>query len=51
LAAHSKRRLDEELEDAIEANAEQRSAEDFREGINAFREHRRADWPSLHVKV
>jgi methylglutaconyl-CoA hydratase len=51
LAMHSQRRLDDELEDAIQVNAEQRSAEDFKEGIAAFRERRRADWPSLHVKV
>jgi methylglutaconyl-CoA hydratase len=51
LAKHSQRRLDEELEDAIEVNAQQRSAEDFKEGVQAFREHRRADWPSMHVKV
>jgi methylglutaconyl-CoA hydratase len=51
LAMHSRRRLDDELEDAIQVNAEQRSAEDFKEGIAAFRERRRADWPSLHVKV
>ena len=51
LAKHAKRRLDEELQDAIEVNAEQRSAEDFREGVQAFLEHRRADWPSQRVKV
>jgi methylglutaconyl-CoA hydratase len=51
LAMHSRRRLDDELEDAIQVNAEQRSAEDFKEGIAAFRERRRAEWPSLHVKV
>ena len=51
LAAHSRRRLDEELEDAIEANAQERSSEDFREGVRAFLEHRRADWPSLKAKV
>jgi methylglutaconyl-CoA hydratase len=51
LAAHSKRRLDEELEEAIQVNAEQRAAEDFKEGVAAFRERRRAEWPSLHVKV
>jgi methylglutaconyl-CoA hydratase len=43
LAKHAKRRLDEELEDAIEANAQQRS----KEGVLAFKQHRRADWPSL----
>jgi methylglutaconyl-CoA hydratase len=51
LAKHSRRRLDEELEDAIQVNAEQRSAEDFREGVQAFLEHRKPEWPSLHVKV
>lgn len=51
LAKHSKRRLDEELEDAIEANAEQRSTEDFKEGVQAFLQRRRADWPSMRVKV
>jgi methylglutaconyl-CoA hydratase len=51
LAQHARRRLDEELHDAIEVAADQRSAEDFREGVQAFLEHRRADWPSLHVKV
>jgi methylglutaconyl-CoA hydratase len=51
LSKHAKRRLDEEIEDAIEANAQQRSSEDFKEGVQAFLEHRRADWPSLHAKV
>ena len=51
LAMHARRRLDEELHDAIEVNAEQRSAEDFREGVRAFIEHRRPEWPSLHAKV
>jgi methylglutaconyl-CoA hydratase len=51
LSKHAKRRLDEELEDAIEANAQARSTEDFKEGVKAFLERRRADWPSLHVKV
>jgi hypothetical protein len=32
-------------------NAQQRSAEDFKEGVLAFKQHRRADWPSMHVKV
>jgi methylglutaconyl-CoA hydratase len=51
LSKHAKRRLDEEIEDAISANAEQRSTEDFKEGVLAFQQHRRADWPSMHVKV
>src|SRR5579864_5235865 len=36
LSKHASRRLDEELEEAIQANAQQRSAEDFREGVEAF---------------
>jgi methylglutaconyl-CoA hydratase len=51
LSKHAKRRLDEEIEDAIEMNAQQRSTEDFKEGVLAFQQHRRADWPSMHVKV
>ncbi len=51
LIRHSATLLDEEIEDAISANAHQRSTEDFREGVNAFLEHRRADWPSRHAKV
>jgi methylglutaconyl-CoA hydratase len=51
LAKHAKRRLDEELEDAIEANSQQRSTEDFKEGVKAFLERRRAEWPSMQVKV
>lgn len=51
LAKHAKRRLDEEIADAIEANASQRSTEDFKEGVQAFLHHRRADWPSLKEKV
>ena len=51
LAKHARRRLDEELEDAIEANSQQRSTEDFKEGVKAFLERRRAEWPSMQVKV
>jgi methylglutaconyl-CoA hydratase len=51
LAAHARRRLDEELEDAIRVNAQHRSTEDFKEGVQAFLEHRRAEWPSMKVKV
>jgi methylglutaconyl-CoA hydratase len=51
LATHAKRRLDEEIADAIEVNAQQRSTEDFKEGVQAFLHHRRADWPSQRAKV
>jgi len=51
LAEHSRHRLDEELEEAIEVNAQQRSAADFKEGVRAFLQRRRADWPSMKVKV
>jgi methylglutaconyl-CoA hydratase len=51
LSKHAKRRLDEEIEDAIEVNAQQRSTEDFKEGVLAFKQHRRAEWPSMDVKV
>jgi len=51
LALHAKRRLDEELEEAIAAAAAQRSAEDFCEGVAAFLQHRKPEWPSLHVKA
>ena len=51
LRKHARRRLDEEIKDAIEVNASQRSTEDFKEGVLAFKQHRRADWPSMRVKV
>lgn len=51
LAKHASRRLDEELADAIDANAQQRSTVDFKEGVKAFLQHRRPEWPSLKEKV
>lgn len=51
LAKHARRRLDEELADAIDANAQQRSTEDFKEGVQAFLKRRKPDWPSMKVKV
>jgi enoyl-CoA hydratase/carnithine racemase len=51
LSKHANRRLDEELEDAIEVNAQQKSAEDFREGVEAFLGRRKPEWPSLNLKV
>jgi methylglutaconyl-CoA hydratase len=51
LARHARRRLDEEIEDAICANAEQRSTEDFKEGVAAFLGHRKPQWPSLRTTV
>ena len=47
LASHARRRLDEEIEDAIEVNAQQRSAEDFKEGVEAFKQHSKPNWPSM----
>jgi len=51
LAKHAQRRLDEEIEDAIVANASQRATEDFIEGVRAFKQRRKAEWPSRQVKV
>jgi len=51
LVEHSRQRLDEELEEAIEANAEERSSADFKEGVRAFLERRRAQWPSRNARV
>jgi methylglutaconyl-CoA hydratase len=51
LIQHSSDAMDEEIEDAITANAHQRSSEDFREGVRAFLQNRRAEWPSRQVKV
>ena len=51
LAKHARRRLDDEIEDAIVANAQQRSTEDFKEGVAAFLHRRRAEWPSMKVKA
>lgn len=51
LAEHSRQRLDRELEAAIAVNAQQRSTEDFREGVQAFLEHRKPEWPSLQARV
>jgi methylglutaconyl-CoA hydratase len=50
LSKHVGRQLDEELEDAIEVNTLQRSTADFKEGVQAFLERRRANWPSLREK-
>lgn len=51
LAHHASAQLDEEIEAAIAANAEQLSSEDFREGVRAFHDHRRADWPSRKIQT
>jgi len=51
LISHSANQLDEEIEEAIAANAHQRSTEDFREGVRAFLAHRRPEWPSMTAKV
>jgi methylglutaconyl-CoA hydratase len=51
LSKHASRRLDEELEDAIKVNTLQRSTADFKEGVQAFLERRRANWPSSREKA
>jgi methylglutaconyl-CoA hydratase len=51
LSKHARSRLDAELADAIDANALQRSTEDFREGVRAFLERRRPEWPRMNVKA
>lgn len=51
LARHCARRLDEELEDAIAANALQRSSDDFCEGVQAFLERRHPQWPSVRNRA
>ena len=50
LELHAQGRLDHELEEAIAANALQRSQADFKEGVKAFLEHRKPDWPSSHAR-
>lgn len=40
-----------EIEDAIGVNAQRRCAEDFKEGVEAFLQHRRPDWPSAKAKA
>jgi len=49
LAKHAQHRLDEEIQDAIAANAEQHATDDFVEGVRAFKQRRRAEWPSRHA--
>jgi methylglutaconyl-CoA hydratase len=51
LASHARRRLDEELEEATEVNAQQRSTDEFREGVDAFLGKRKPEWPSLRARV
>jgi methylglutaconyl-CoA hydratase len=47
LSEHANHHLDEETESAIAANAEARATDDFKEGIRAFLEKRKPEWPSL----
>ena len=50
LSEHAHHHLDQETESAIAANAEARTTEDFKEGIRAFLEKRKPDWPSQHLE-
>ncbi len=50
LSANAGAALDAEMETAIQANAEARLTEDFREGIRAFLEKRAPKWPSLKIE-
>jgi len=47
LSEHANHHLDQEIESAVAANAEARTTEDFKEGIRAFLEKRKPEWPSL----
>jgi methylglutaconyl-CoA hydratase len=47
---YAKDRLDAELKAAITANVDARATEDFKEGIQAFLEKRRPNWPSRNNK-
>jgi len=51
LDRYARRELDEEIEEAIQVNAQQRSTADFEEGVRAFLERRKAEWPSLKGKA
>ncbi|MGB7190721.1 MAG: enoyl-CoA hydratase-related protein [Acidobacteriaceae bacterium] len=50
LSDHARARLDAEIEAAIVANVVARSSEDFKEGVRAFLEKRKPDWPSRHTR-
>jgi len=50
LSEHAHHHLDQETESAIAANAEARNTEDFKEGIRAFLEKRKPEWPSLRTE-
>jgi hypothetical protein len=51
LSEHAKRRLEERTGEAMEGRSKERWTEDFKEGVAAFKQRRKAGWPSLHARV
>jgi methylglutaconyl-CoA hydratase len=50
LSEQANHHLDQEIEAAIAANCEARTTSDFKEGVRAFLEKRRPEWPSFHTE-
>jgi methylglutaconyl-CoA hydratase len=50
MSEHANHHLDQEIEQAIAANAEARTTDDFKEGVRAFLEKRTPEWPSLRAE-